>query len=74
MNKLYLYICIAMYHIKDKLKSTPHYITIVLLLAQVRFTNPTSSFVFRCLLTFHIFDISSESSGSILTKLGMHDH
>ena len=30
------------------------------------------SFV-RCSLTFHIFDISSESTGSILTTLVIHD-
>ena len=60
----------------------------IIVLAQVSFTNPTSSvvgvvrlsffvvFVFRRLrYPFQIFVISSESTstGLMLTKLGMHD-
>ena len=41
--------------------------------AQVRFSNPTSSVVVVRSLTFHIFDISCEVAGLILTKIRMHD-
>ena len=40
---------------------------------QVIYYDRILSVVVRCLLTFNIFDISSESCGLIFTKLGMHD-